>query len=250
MNELMTRVFENEEFGSVRTIVENGEVLFCGADVARALKYARPLNAIGQHCPHSLKRGVGVQTGVKADGTPAMQTVEMIFIPEGDVYRLVVHSRLEKAVEFERWVFDEVLPTLRKTGMYAMLPQDYPSALRALADSVEERLRLEAKIEADRPKVEFAEAVDVSDKVMLVGDFAKMLRQAGVDTSPHRFFAQLRNDGYLMRYGGNNMPTQKAVSLGVLKSREFLSGGRVMITPLVTGKGQRYFMDKYGRKEA
>ena len=140
MNELMTRVFENEEFGQVRTLVENGEVLFCGTDVARALKYARPLNAISQHCPHSLKRGVGVQTGVKADGTPAMQTVEMIFIPEGDVYRLVVHSRLETAVRFEHWVFDEVLPTLRKTGVYAMLPQDYPSALRALADSVEERL--------------------------------------------------------------------------------------------------------------
>ena len=140
MNELMTRVFENEEFGKVRTIVENGEVLFCGTDVARALKYARPLNAISQHCPHSLKRGVGVQTGVKADGTPAMQTVEMIFIPEGDVYRLVIHSRLETAVRFERWLFDEVLPTLRKTGVYAMLPQDYPSALRALADSVEERL--------------------------------------------------------------------------------------------------------------
>ena len=64
----------------------------------------------------------------------------MSFIPEGDVYRLVVHSRLETAVRFERWLFDEVLPTLRKTGMYAMLPQDYPSALRALADSVEERL--------------------------------------------------------------------------------------------------------------
>ena len=65
----------------------------------------------------------------------------MSFIPEGDVYRLVIHSRLETAVRFERWVFDEVLPTLRKTGMYAMLPQDYPSALRALADSVGKRHR-------------------------------------------------------------------------------------------------------------
>ena len=240
MNELMTQVFENEEFGSVRTVVENGEVLFCGADVAKALGYANSRKALIDHCKGVTKRDTLTVGGVQ----------QLSFIPEGDVYRLIAHSRLEKAVKFERWVFDEVLPTLRKTGMYAMLPQDYPSALRALADSVEERLRLEAKIEEDRPKVEFAEAVDVSDKVMLVGDFAKMLRQAGVDTSPHRFFAQLRNDGYLMRYGGNNMPTQKAVSLGVLKSREFLSGGRVTITPLVTGKGQRYFMDKYGRKEA
>ena len=240
MSELMTQVFENAEFGSVRTVVENGEVLFCGADVAKALGYVNSRKALIDHCKGVTKRDTLTSGGMQ----------QLSFIPEGDVYRLIVHSKLPSAERFERWVFDEVLPTLRKTGMYAMLPQDYPSALRALADSVEERLRLEAKIEEDRPKVEFAEAVDVSDKVMLVGDFAKMLRQAGVDTSPHRFFAQLRNDGYLMRYGGNNMPTQKAVSLGVLKSREFLSGGRVTITPLVTGKGQRYFMDKYGRKEA
>ena len=240
MSELMTQVFENAEFGSVRTVVENGEVLFCGADVAKALGYVNSRKALIDHCKGVTKRDTLTSGGMQ----------QLSFIPEGDVYRLIVHSKLPSAERFERWVFDEVLPTLRKTGMYAMLPQDYPSALRALADSVEERLRLEAKIEEDRPKVEFAEAVEVSDKVMLVGDFAKMLRQAGVDTSPHRFFAQLRNDGYLMRYGGNNMPTQKAVSLGVLKSREFLSGGRVTITPLVTGKGQRYFMDKYGRKEA
>lgn len=251
MNELMTRVFENEEFGQVRTIVENGEVLFCGTDVARALKYARPLNAISQHCPHSLKRGVGVQTGVKADGTPAMQTVEMIFIPEGDVYRLVVHSRLETAVRFERWLFDEVLPTLRKTGMYAMLPQDYPSALRALADSVEERLRLEAKIEEDRPKVEFAETVRGSSKCMRIGDFSKFLQQRGVDIKPHQLFELLRMDGYLMRKGTDNVPTQKSISMGLMQMREYpvyKSGGRVeiKITPLLTGKGQLYFMEKYG----
>lgn len=93
----------------------------------------------------------------------------MTFVPEGDVYRLIVRSHLDSAVRFERWVFDEVLPTLRKTGMYAMLPQDYPSALRALADSVEERLRLEAKIEEDRPKVEFAEAVEVAANSIHVG---------------------------------------------------------------------------------
>ena len=130
MNELMTRVFENEEFGQVRTIVENGEVLFCGADVAKALGYANSRKALIDHCKGVTKRDTLTTGGMQ----------QLSFIPEGDVYRLVVHSRLEKAVRFERWVFDEVLPTLRKTGVYAMLPQDYPSALRALADSVEERL--------------------------------------------------------------------------------------------------------------
>ena len=130
MNELMTRVFENEEFGQVRTIVENGEVLFCGADVAKALGYANSRKALIDHCKDVTKRYTLTTGGMQ----------QLSFIPEGDVYRLVIHSRLETAVRFERWVFDEVLPTLRKTGMYAMLPQDYPSALRALADSVEERL--------------------------------------------------------------------------------------------------------------
>ena len=130
MNELMTRVFENEEFGKVRTIVENGEVLFCGADVAKALGYANSRKALIDHCKGVTKRDTLTTGGMQ----------QLSFIPESDVYRLVVHSRLETAVRFERWVFDEVLPTLRKTGVYAMLPQDYPSALRALADSVEERL--------------------------------------------------------------------------------------------------------------
>ena len=241
MNELMTRVFENEEFGQVRTIVENGEVLFCGLDVAVALGYTNPRKAIRDH----------TKGGTKRSSLTAGGNQEIIFIPEGDVYRLIAHSRLDSAIRFEHWVFDEVLPTLRKTGMYAMLPQDYPSALRALADSVEERLRLEAKIEEDRPKVEFAEAVSGASGYMLVGDFAKLLQQSGADTSPRKFFTRLRNDHYLMRYGGNNIPTQEAISMGVLAVREYVvhlpgGGTAVNFTPLVTPKGQRHFMEKYG----
>ena len=241
MNELMTRVFENEEFGQVRTIVENGEVLFCGADVARALGYSIPSKAVNTHCKGVSKMEAPTNGGVQ----------KLLFITEGDVYRLIVHSRLDSAIRFEHWVFDEVLPTLRKTGMYAMLPQDYPSALRALADSVEERLRLEAKIEEDRPKVEFAETVRGSSKCMRIGDFSKFLQQRGVDIKPHQLFELLRMDGYLMRQGTDNVPTQKSISMGLMQMREYpvyKAGGRVeiKITPLLTGKGQLYFMEKYG----
>ena len=241
MNELMTRVFENEEFGQVRTIVENGEVLFCGADVARALGYSIPSKAVNTHCKGASKMEAPTNGGVQ----------KLLFITEGDVYRLIVHSRLDSAIRFEHWVFDEVLPTLRKTGMYAMLPQDYPSALRALADSVEERLRLEAKIEEDRPKVEFAETVRGSSKCMRIGDFSKFLQQRGVDIKPHQLFELLRMDGYLMRQGTDNVPTQKSISMGLMQMREYpvyKAGGRVeiKITPLLTGKGQLYFMEKYG----
>ena len=244
MNELMTRVFENEEFGKVRTIVEDGEVLFCGADVAKALGYANSRKALIDHCKGVTKRDTLTTGGMQ----------QLSFIPEGDVYRLVVHSRLETAVRFERWVFDEVLPTLRKTGMYAMLPQDYPSALRALADSVEERLRLETKIEEDRSKVEFAEAVEVSENSVHVGEVAKLIKQTGVNIGPTRFFRRLRDDGYLMYRNGDNVPTQRSLEAGLMEIKEtvlYLRGGVVQtkFTTFVTGKGQRYFVQKYGKKK-
>lgn len=95
MNEM--QVFKNEKFGTVRTITENGSALFCGADVAKALGYARPNEAISKHCKGTLKRRIGEQTGSRADGTPAMQSVEMLFIPEGDIYRLAAKSQIPGA---------------------------------------------------------------------------------------------------------------------------------------------------------
>lgn len=109
MNEL--KVFENGEFGKVRMIEENGKPLFCGSDVARALGYSRPNDAVNDHCRSTVKRRIPHPQSVEKE-------IEVIFIPEGDVYRLITHSKLPKAEEFEKWVFDEVLPTIRKTGGY------------------------------------------------------------------------------------------------------------------------------------
>lgn len=109
MNEM--RIFENEQFGKVRIIEEDGKYLFCALDIAAALGYAKARNAISTHCRYALKQGV-----------PHPQSpdrkINMIFIPEGDVYRLITHSKLPAAEQFERWVFDEVLPSIRKTGGY------------------------------------------------------------------------------------------------------------------------------------
>lgn len=119
MNEL--KVFSNPDFGEVRTLEENGEVLFCGTDVAKALGYSKPHNALTAHCRCALKRGV-----------PHPQTpdkkLEMIFIHEGDVYRLIARSKLPSAERFERWVFDEVLPSIRKHGAY-MTPETLEAAM-------------------------------------------------------------------------------------------------------------------------
>ena len=106
----------NQKFGEVRVLIEDDGVLFCGTDVARALEYTNPRKAIRDHCPRGTKRSVGVQTGVKSDGTPALQTIDMTFIPEGDVYRLIVRSKMESAEEFEHWLFDEMLPTAVKSA--------------------------------------------------------------------------------------------------------------------------------------
>lgn len=110
MNEL--QILNNAEFGELRTIEENEKVLFCGSDVAKALKYTRPNDAITAHCRYTVKRSI------PHPQAPDKQ-IEMLFIPEGDVYRLICHSKLEGAERFERWVFDEVLPTIRRHGMYA-----------------------------------------------------------------------------------------------------------------------------------
>lgn len=134
MNQQM-QVFNHEQFGDVRIIEEDGKVLFCGKDVAKALGYAKPRNAINTHCRGGLKRGVGVQTGVKADGSPAIQHIEAIFIPEGDLYRLITHSKLPAAERFEKWVFDEVLHTIRKTGGYGQ-PVDMELLTQVIAQTV------------------------------------------------------------------------------------------------------------------
>ncbi len=114
-----TKIFNNPKFGKVRIITDDGKTLFCGSDVAKALGYSNPRDTINRHCRCVVKRD-----------TPHPQSpekqIEMTFIPEGDVYRLAAKSELPGADEFERWIFDEILPTLRKTGTYSM--QAIPSA--------------------------------------------------------------------------------------------------------------------------
>ena len=111
MNSL--QIFASADFGSIRTMEQDGKVLFCGRDIAEALGYQRPADAIAAHC-----KGVCVLPTPSNGGVQRMK-----FITEGDVYRLITHSRLPAAEQFERWVFDEVLPTIRRTGGYTMPPQ-------------------------------------------------------------------------------------------------------------------------------
>lgn len=255
MNEL--KVFRNEQFGEIRTISENGKPLFCGADVARALGYTNPNKAINDHCRAITKRSTPISGKMQ----------EINFIPEGDVYRLITHSKLPDAQRFADWVFDEVLPTIRKTGGYVSNEEMFVNTYMPFADegakaafrqTLQTLRAANEKIEQDAPKVLFAEAVTASKNSILVGELAKLLRQNGVEIGQNRLFAWLRDRGYLVKRNGTdyNAPTQRSMEAGLFEVKETTithSDGSTTInrTTKVTGKGQQYFINQFlGKKDA
>lgn len=171
----MLEVFQNEEFGSVRAIEEGDKVLFCAADVARALGYSNQHDAVGRHC-----KGV-----VKHDTLTSGGMQELSFIPEGDVYRLIIRSKLPSAVKFEHWVFDEVLPSIRKRGLYAIddVLENPDMLIKALLDLKKEReekkrLELENAVKAQQiaemqPKVSYYDIVLACPDLVTITQIAK-----------------------------------------------------------------------------
>lgn len=245
------QIFKNPEFGEIRTLEENGKILFCAADIAKALGYANPNKAVNDHCRAITKRSTPI--------SGKMQGIN--FIPEGDVYRLITHSKLSAAEKFESWVFDEVLPTIHKHGAY-MTPDKLeevllkPDTLIQLAQNLkaeqEKRRALEVKMEEQKPKVLFAESVEVAKTSILIGELAKLLKQNGINIGQNRLFEWLRNNGYLIRRQGSdyNMPTQRAMEMGLFEIKETTithSDGHIHVskTPKVTGKGQVYFVNLF-----
>lgn len=243
MNNIL-EVFNSSEFGSIRTFKINNTIHFVGKDIAVALGYSNPQKAVRDHIDDEDRT---VNNSFTINGTPA------VLINESGLYSLVLSSKLESAKRFKRWITADVLPALRRTGSYSLnIPQTLPEALRAYADEVEQHNRTRALVEAQRPKVLFADAVSTSDTDILVGDLAKLLNQNGYAVGQNRLFEQLRNEGYLISRKGNsyNMPTQRAMEMGLFRIKETAithSDGRVSLnkTPKVTGKGQQYFINRF-----
>lgn len=247
------QIFKNDGGGEIRVVEENGKVWFCSKDIATALGYADTKKAVIQHCKED---GVAIYPLIDSMG----REQQAKFINEGNVYRLITHSKLPSAQKFESWVFDEVIPSIHKHGAYmtgetlekALTSPDFLIELATkLKEEQAKRIELETKIEEDKPRVLFAQAVETSKSTILVGDLAKILRQNGVNIGQRRLFDWLRDNGYLMKAGSSrNLPTQSAMDAGLFEIKESTVNNpdgsiRINKTTKVTGKGQTYFVNKF-----
>lgn len=239
----------------MRIVEVNGEAWMVGKDVAEALGYKNPRQALASN--------VEVEDrGVHSVDTPSGEQ-EMTIINESGLYSLVLSSKLPNARKFRRWVTNEVLPTVRRHGAY-MTPETLQAAIlnpdtmiqlcQQLKAEQEHSRQLEAENAAMLPKAVFADAVSASKSSILVGELAKLLRQNGVDTGEKRLFHWLRQNGYLIKRNGadHNMPTQRSIEQGLFVIKETTvchADGHTTIskTPKVTGKGQQYFVNLHLR---
>lgn len=248
-------IFNNPEFGEIRTLTEDDKILFCGKDVAAALGYNEPHKAIARHCKGGTKRPIGVQTGIKADGSSAMQQIEMLFIAEGDVYRLIAHSKLPTAEKFESWVFDEVLPSIRKHGAYMTSdtidkmiasPEFGIQLLTALKEERDKSAKLENKVQIMQPKAEYFD--ELVDRNLLTNfrDTAKELH-----IKQNEFIAKLLELKYVYRDQKNKLqPYQQHVDDGLFELKECTGnnskwcGTQTLITPRGRETFRLLFADK------
>ena len=245
------QIFKSEQFGEIRTVVKDNEPWFVAADVCMALEIKNSRDA--------MQRLDGDEKGVVLTDTLGGKQ-EMATVNEPGLYSLVLGSRKPEAKAFKRWITHEVIPTIRKTGGYVNNEDTFVNTYLPFADDGIKALfsqtlgalrKANEKIEADKPKVLFADAVETSKTAILVGDLAKILKQNGVDIGQKRLFAYLRENGYLIK-GGNskNMPTQKAMEMGLFEVKETAITNpdgsiRITRTTKVSGKGQQFFINKF-----
>ena len=250
MNEI--KVFNHDQFGTLRELTIDGNPWFVGKDVAEALSYTNPQKAIRDHVDTEDRT---VNESFTVNGT--MGTL----INESGLYSLIMSSKLPTAKHFKHWVTSEVLPTIRKHGVY-MTDQkafDITHSKDALADlMIQAANQLKQKdlvIQELKPKALFADAVSTSKTSILIGDLAKLICQNGVNIGQKRLFDWLRENGYLIRYGSSkNMPQQRYVEQGLFEIKESNvqnpdGSVRITKTTKVTGKGQIYFVNKFLQKE-
>ena len=262
MNNL--RVFSNEEFGELTVIVKNNKEYIEAIEVATILGYSNPRDAIRRHCEIDgvVFHDVGVVTGTRYDGSELFQKVSKKFIDEGNVYRLIIKSKLPSAKRFEKWVMEEVLPTIRQNGVYmndSVIEQtlNNPDFIIQMATKLKEERqqkliemqradRLEEIIALDEPYTDFGKKIEKSNGAITIGEFAKLLNNANLDIGRNRLYSWFRDNGYFIKLGKErNIPKQVYISQGLFEVCERIIHTRgkeiISTTTLITGKGQLYF---------
>ncbi|EAG2536924.1 phage repressor protein/antirepressor Ant [Listeria monocytogenes] len=242
----------NFEGNEVRTVFIENEPHFIGKDVAKVLGYSNSRDALKRHV---FLKNKGV---VKHDSLGGSQNLTAI--NEAGLYQLIFKSKLESAERFQDWVTSEILPSVRKHGAYmtndtierAITDPDFLIRLATnLKEEKTKRIEAEQRLEIQKPKVMFADAVSDARGTILIRDLAKLIQQNGVDIGEKRLFEWMHQRGYLISRKGTdyNRPTQKSMELGLFKIKETAiirsSGAQTAITAKVTGKGQLYFVNKF-----
>ena len=251
MNEM--KVFENSDFGQIRTAIQGNEPWFVAADVCRPLEHSNVSMALDRlDDDEKAKLNLGLPGG------------DTNCVNEAGLYALVLGSRKPEAKAFKRWITHEVIPEIRRHGAYlteaffsnpdtfARLAVKWRDERHARLAAEEQAREKQKKIEADAPKVLFADSVAASRSEILVGELAKLLRQNGVPIGQNRLFQRMREDGFLINRRGTdyNTPTQKSMEMGLMCIKETAithADGHVTVnrTPKITGKGQVYFINRY-----
>ena len=251
MNQLQNFNFNGAQ---VRALTIDNEPYFVGKDVAEILGYKNSRKALKDHVDDEDK---GV---TKCDTLGGKQNLTVI--NESGLYSLIISSKLPSAKQFKHWVTSEVLPAIRKHGAYMTDQKAFDvvhneSGLADLLQQAADQLKQKnIQIEEMKPKALFADAVSASKQTVLIGELAKIMKGNGIEIGQNRLFAWMRNHGYLISRKGTdyNMPTQKAMNLGLFKIKETTithSDGHISVnkTPKVTGKGQQYFVNKFLKME-
>ena len=235
------QIFDNSEFGSIRTIEIKGKTYFCGSDVASALGYAKPNNAVATHCRATLKRGTPISGKIQ----------EINFISEGDVYRLITHSKLPGAERFESWIFDEVLPSIRKHGLYAAdellnNPDLFINALQQLKQERERTLNLQLKVAQKqqiinemKPKASYYDMILQNKSTVPISQIAKDYGMSG-----RAFNTMLHNLGIQFKQGNTWLLYCKYQNNGYTQSRTHaIDAERSVMHTYWTQKGRLFLYD-------
>lgn len=249
------QIFNNKEFGQIRTLFIENEGWLVGKDITDILGYSNSSDALKNHVDEDDKKKIAFSD------YPQFGNKGAVLINESGLYSLILRSNLPKAKKFKRWVTSEVLPSIRNYGAYmtentlekALTSPDFLIQLATnLKEEQEKRRLLEEEKERNAPKVIFADAVSTSHTSILVGELAKLMKQNGIDTGEKRLFKWLRDNGYLIKRKGTdyNMPTQKSLELKIIEIKERTINNpdgsiRITKTPKITGKGQQYFINKF-----